>query len=99
MIVKGLAAGADDYLTQSLSIPGELNARIGSRAAHHLLAAGHRGEKICCCRKPHATDSLTGLPNRRAIEGMGSERQIRGRQAAWLSVVGRGWPTSIPLRM
>lgn len=65
-IVRGLDAGADDYLTKPFD-PGELLARIrvGRRIAelHRQIEAKNK-----MLEELALTDSLTGLPNRRAVE-------------------------------
>ena len=86
-IVEGLAAGADDYLTKPFH-SGELLARVavGRRVAelHRQIEA-----KNLLLEQLALTDSLTGLPNRRAIEDW-ANRELSGagrhRFSFWLAM-------------
>jgi two-component system cell cycle response regulator len=74
-IMTGLSAGADDYLTKPFHA-GELLARVavGRRTVelHREIQAKNR-----LLEELALTDSLTGLPNRRAIEDWAA-RQLSG---------------------
>ena len=74
-VVKGLAAGADDYLTKPFD-PGELHARIGV-GRRIIELHGEIDAKNKMLEEMAHTDPLTNLPNRRAVEEW-SDRQLRG---------------------
>ena len=74
-IVKGLSSGADDYLTKPFD-RGELLARIGVGRRIIDLHREIDAKNKLLDEMAH-TDSLTGLPNRRAIEEW-TNRQLRG---------------------
>jgi diguanylate cyclase (GGDEF)-like protein len=75
MVVKGLSAGADDYLTKPFH-RDELLARV--RVGRRLIELHRQIEaKNRLLEELALTDALTGLPNRRAIEEWASH-QISG---------------------
>lgn len=74
-IVKGLAAGADDYLTKPFHAK-ELLARLG--VGRRLVDLHRQLEaKNLLLQELALTDGLTGLPNRRAVEAW-AVRQLKG---------------------
>jgi two-component system chemotaxis response regulator CheY len=74
-VVKGLEAGADDYLTKPFD-PAEMLARIGvgRRIVDLNRELAAKSQKL---EEAARTDPLTGLPNRRAIEDWAA-KQLRG---------------------
>jgi diguanylate cyclase (GGDEF)-like protein len=82
-VVRGLAAGADDYLTKPFD-PGELLARIGVGRRTIDLHREIEAKNKLLDEMAH-TDPLTGLPNRRAIEEW-AVRQLRGAARHGFSV-------------
>ena len=74
-VVKGLQAGADDYVTKPFNAE-ELSARVD---AGRRIVQLHREieAKNLMLQQLALTDSLTNLPNRRAIEEWG-KRQLTG---------------------
>lgn len=74
-LVKGLAAGADDYLTKPFH-SNELLARVG--VGRRIIELHRQLEaKNLLLQELALTDSLTGLPNRRAMEDWAT-RQLSG---------------------
>jgi two-component system cell cycle response regulator len=74
-VLRGFSAGADDYLTKPFH-PDELLARV--RVGQRLIDLHREIEaKNRLLEELALTDSLTGLPNRRAIEAWAG-RQLSG---------------------
>jgi two-component system, cell cycle response regulator len=74
-VVKGLEAGADDYLTKPFD-PEEMLARV--EVGRRIIDLNRElAEKSLKLEEAARTDPLTGLPNRRAIEEW-ALRQLRG---------------------
>lgn len=76
-LVKGLLAGADDYLTKPFDA-AEMLARIG--VGRRIIDLNRElAAKSRMLEQAARTDPLTGLPNRRAIEEWAG-KQVRGAQ-------------------
>jgi two-component system chemotaxis response regulator CheY len=74
-VVKGLQAGADDYLAKPFD-PGEMLARVG--VGRRIIDLNRElAAKSMKLEEAARTDPLTGLPNRRAIEEW-AFKQLRG---------------------
>jgi diguanylate cyclase (GGDEF)-like protein len=74
-VVKGLEAGADDYLVKPFD-SGEMLARIG--VGRRIIDLHRQLErKSARLEEVARTDSLTGLPNRRALEEW-AIKQLKG---------------------